>query len=142
MKDFEHPAQKCEGNRKLVYSAISKHYFYFRMHISRYILEQGAVPLNPFMLFDYFLLDTIERDDVREANNTVVLRADEIWVFGPISNGVLAEIQLAQKANKPLKYFAIIKSHHIEPISPTDIEMEEEVKSFRELLICTESGGD
>ncbi len=70
MKDFEHPAQKCEGNRKLVYPAVSKHYFYFRMHISRYILEQGAVPLNPFMLFDYFLLDTIEREMMSERRTT------------------------------------------------------------------------
>src|ERR1700722_1523275 len=97
---FSHEALSLNGSKPLVYTAMSKHYFYFRMHISRYVLEQGKVPLNPFMLFDYFLLDSVERDLVRDANNSVVLRADQIWVFGPISNGVLAEILLARKANK------------------------------------------
>lgn len=92
---FEHAALDLKGNCDLVYTAMSKHLFYYRMHISRYVLDQGKVPLNPFMLFDYFLLDSIDRDAVRRANNSIVLRADEIWVFGPISNGVLSEILIA-----------------------------------------------
>lgn len=112
---FSHEALSLSGSKQLVYTAISKHYFYFRMHISKYVLEHGKVPLNPFMLFDYFLLDSVERDSVSDANNSVVLRSDVIWVFGPISNGVLAEIMLAQKANKPISYFKIEKPHKIVP---------------------------
>ena len=62
-------------------------------------MEQWGVPLNPFMLFDYFFLDTIDRDIVREANNNVVLKSDEIRVFGPVSNWVLAEVKNNVKAN-------------------------------------------
>jgi len=36
---------------KLIYTAISKQLFYFRMHISKFVLEKNAIPLNPFMLF-------------------------------------------------------------------------------------------
>lgn len=131
---FSHEALNLSGNRQLVYTAMSKHYFYFRMHISRYVLEQGKVPLNPFMLFDYFLLDSVERDSIRDANNSVVLRSDHIWVFGPISNGVLAEIILAQKASKPISYFKIEKPHKIIPISSENIEIEEEVQEYKSLL--------
>ena len=131
---FCHEALSLNGSKKLVYTAISKHYFYYRMHISRYVLEQGKVPLNPFMLFDYFLLDSLERDLVREANNSVLLRSDEIWVFGPVSNGVLAEIILAQKANRPIFYFKIENSQQITPIAPEEIEMENEVEQFKSLL--------
>lgn len=95
---------------KLVYPAHSKHYFYFRQHISKFVLEQGCVPLNPFMIFEYFMLDTIDRDVVRNANNNLVKRADELWIFGPISNGVLDEIFLAKQSGKPINYYAIIKS--------------------------------
>jgi hypothetical protein len=97
-------------------------------------LEQEKVPLNPFMLFDYFLLDSIDRNLVRAANNSLVLRADHIWVFGPISNGVLAEIILAQKAGKPISYFKIEKPHKIVPITDAEIEMENEVEKFKSLL--------
>ena len=55
---------------KPIYPAISKHYFYFRMHISKFILNQNCVPLNPFMIFEYFMLDTIDRDIIRNANTT------------------------------------------------------------------------
>jgi hypothetical protein len=131
---FSHEAICLEGNRPLVYTAMSKHIFYYRMHISRYVLEQGKVPLNPFMLFDYFLLDSIDRDLVRSANNSVVLRADEIWVFGHVSNGVLAEILLAKKANKPVSFFRLEKPQRIIPIQEDDVEMEEEVGRFKSLV--------
>lgn len=133
---FSHDALSLEGKKPLVYTAMSKHYFYFRMFISRYVLEQGKVPLNPFMLFDYFLLDSVDRDLVRDANNSVVLRADQIWVFGPVSNGVLAEIVLAQKSGKPISYFKIAKPHQIVSISPADVEMEGEVEQYKP-LICS-----
>ena len=101
------------------------------MHISKYVIEQHKVPLNPFMIFEYFLLDTVNRDLVREGNNNLVIRSDEIWVFGPVSNGVLAEIKIAKEMNKPVRYFKIEKPHKIVPISKEEVEMEEEVKNFR-----------
>jgi hypothetical protein len=132
---FKHEALSLTGNKPLVYTALSKHYFYYRMHISRYVLEQGFVPLNPFMLFDYFLLDSVDRDLIRDANNSLVLRADKIWVFGPISNGVLAEILLAQKNQKPLLYFGFEKPHRIVPITKNDVIMEDEVEQFKSALV-------
>lgn len=131
---FSHEAMSLQGKRELVYTAMSKHYFYYRMHISRYVLEQGYVPLNPFMLFDYFLLDSIDRNFIRDANNSVVLRADQIWVFGPISNGVLAEIMLAKKAKKVIAYFTIAKPHTIISIHESAVEMESDVEPFKSLL--------
>lgn len=133
---FSHEALFLEESKQLIYTAFSKHYFYFRMHISKYVLEQGRVPLNPFLLFDYFLLDSVDRDLVREANNSLVLRADAVWIFGPVSNGVLAEILLAQKSNKPIFYFKIDKPHKIVSISDCEVEMENEVEQFKSLISC------
>ena len=118
---------------KLVYLAISKHYFYFRMHISKFVLQKGCVPLNPFMIFEYFMLDTVDRDTVRNANNTLVKRADELWVFGPISDGVLTEIKLAKQMNKQVKYFAVVNSREIKEISKDKVEFEEDLETFNEL---------
>jgi len=131
MNNFEHPAANLNENMPLVYTAMSKHFFYYRMHISKYVLEQKCVPLNPFMIFQYFLLDTVDRDLVRLGNNNIVMKSDEIWVFGPVSNGVLAEINIAKSKNKPVKYFKIEKPHKIVPISKEEVEMEEDVKEFK-----------
>lgn len=57
--------------------------------------------------------DKIERNIVRNANNTLVQSAEELWVFGEISNGVYDEIQLAKKEEKLIRYFSIIDSRDI-----------------------------
>lgn len=132
--NFQHEALNLNDDKCLVYTAMSKHYFYYRMFISKYVLEQHKVPLNPFMIFDYFLLDTIDRDLVREGNNNLVKRADELWIFGPISNGVLAEIKIAKELNKPIKYFKIEKPHKVVPVSVDLVKMEDDVKEFKSEL--------
>lgn len=121
-------------DKKLVYPAASKHLFYYRMFISKYLIEQGVVPLNPFMIYDYFMLDTVDRDEVRNGNNTIVTRCDEVWVFGAVSNGVLAEVNLAKEYNKPIRYFNILKPHQIVEIPKEQIEFEEEVKEYKGTL--------
>ena len=105
----------------MVYPTHSKHYFYFREHISKFVLEKDFVPLNPFMIFHYFLLDTVERDTIRNANNNLVKKSDEIWVFGPVSDGVLDEIRLAKQIGKPIKYFTITNSKEIREISKENV---------------------
>lgn len=125
---FKHPAINLQTDKMLVYTAMSKHYFYYRMHISKFVLEQGMVPLNPFMIFDYFLLDSVNRDLIREGNNNLVKRVDQVWVFGPISNGVLAEIKIAKNNNKQLSYFKIQRPHSIISISESEVELEVELK--------------
>lgn len=112
---------------------MSKYLAYFKDNISKFILEKGAVPLNPFAI-PYFMLDTLPRDTVREANNNYLKRADEVWVFGRISDGVLAEIILAKKENKPVSYFKVIDSKEVKPISKNEVEFEEGMEKFRDKL--------
>lgn len=134
-KAFEHKALGLVDNTKpLVYTAMSKYLFYFREHISKFVLEQGGVPLNPFMLSNYFLLDTVDRDVVRQANNVVVARSDQIWIFGPISDGVLAEVIQAKAAGKVTRYFGVIDSKDIVEYTKDDAVMEPDVEDQRHHL--------
>jgi hypothetical protein len=123
--DFQHEISRLE-DRNCIYTAYSKNFFYYRMAISQYVLKQGKVPLNPFMLFDYFLLDTIDRNLIRDANHSIINKADELWVFGPVSNGVLKEILIAKNAEKPLRYFKILKPHAIIESSEDAMEYEDD----------------
>ncbi len=132
--EFKHRAMNLEQDKSLVYTAMSKHLFYFRKHISKFVVEKGKVPLNPFMIFDYFLTDTVHRDLVREGNNNLVKRSDELWVFGAVSDGVLAEIDIFKSKGKPVRFFKIVKSQDIIEVSKDEVEMEEDVKEFRHEL--------
>ena len=123
--------------KKIVYTAQSRHLFYARMLITKYAIEQDVVPLNPFNVWGYFLYELTDRDLVRRGNNNIVRIADEIWVFGPIADGVLAEIELAMSYNKPLRFFSAgSKISAIKPISIEDIIFEpdvEDIKPFEEI---------
>lgn len=131
---FNHIALELQTEKPLIFTAMSKHLFYFRLHIQKFVLENGGIPLNPFTTFDYFLLDTVNRDLVREGNNNLVRRSDELWVFGPVSNGVLAEIEQVQKQNKTIRYFTIRHSKDIIEVTKDQVEMEDEVKEFKNKL--------
>lgn len=92
--------------RKVVFAAMSKRCFYLREHIIRFVLEQGYTPTCAFMMYSYFLLDTVERKALIQANNDLIARSDELWVFGDISDGVAEEIKLAVQLDLPVKFFS------------------------------------
>lgn len=113
MTQQSHRALAIKTADTVVFTAMSKKYFYMRFFVTKFALEQGAVPINPFASFDYFLLDAVERDTVWRANNTLVACADELWVFGDIADGVRAEIVQAWQQHKTVRFFAFRDDKHI-----------------------------
>ncbi len=89
----------------IVFAAMSKELFFLREHIIKFILEEGYTPTSAFMMYSYFLLDTIDRKALIRANNELIRHSDELWVFGHISEGVQAEIDLANELQLPIRYF-------------------------------------
>ena len=132
MEEFKHKALGLNGKTKIVFIAMSKKLFYFRRHAVKFVLEKGYTPISQFGIFDYFLVDSIDRDLVRKANNNLIRVADELWVFGPISDGVLAEIKLV-KDSKPIKYFNVENSE-IDEITKDDVVFEEGLEKFSDML--------
>lgn len=110
----------------LIYPAQSKYWFFARNLVMAYVFQQNAVPVHPFTNFGYFLDDMVDRDLVRRGNNNVILRADELWNFGPVSNGCLAELNLAMQLNIPIKLFSIGNAiSKIRPITVAELEFED-----------------
>lgn len=107
MTDFNHIAITLQEKKKLIFTAQSAKNFHQRMLICKFVFEQGYVPLNPFNMFGYYLYELVDRNLVRNANNNVMNICDELWVFGEISDGVLAEISMFKALNRPIKYFNI-----------------------------------
>ena len=123
-----------QEKKPIVFTALSKKYFYMRMLIVKYVLENGCVPISPFMSFDYYLADTVERDIVRNANNNLVAIDDELWVFGSISNGVMAEIRQVQSMKKPIRFFAVENDRDITEIQNNKLLFEDGMENFKEAL--------
>lgn len=107
MKESKHIALSLQQEKKVVFTAQSCKNFHQRMLICQHAFRQGVVPVNPFNLFGYFLYELVDRDLVRNGNNNLLYRCDELWVYGEISDGVLAEIQMFSKTGKPVRYFNI-----------------------------------
>jgi len=131
---FEHRAMNLNRKTKIVFIAMSKHLFYFRRHAVKFVLEQGFTPISQFGIFDYYITDSVDRDLVRQANNNLITVSDELWIFGPISDGVLAEIKSVKNMNKPIKYFKVINSKDIKEISKEEVEFEEDLEKFSDEL--------
>src|SRR6202165_1587201 len=68
--------------KQLIYCALSNRHFFWRQHITKFVLDEGHVPIVPFMLFDYYLLHTVPKEVVRAACNNLIVRSDQMWVFG------------------------------------------------------------
>jgi len=103
--NFEHPELSSNKIVKIVFTSFSKKLFYFRAQISAFVLIKNCAPFNPYMNFDYNLSGTVDKRHIRIANNTMIGRADELWVFGDVSDGVLTEIYMARKSNKKIRFF-------------------------------------
>lgn len=100
---------------KIVFTAQSKQQFYCRDAVCIYTFNQGAIPLNPFRLFDYYLGERVDRKVIRFANDQLIAQSDELWVFGQtIANGVAREIEHAINRDKYVRFFTI--SPYVEDI--------------------------
>ena len=121
--------QSSTEEMRVIFTAQSKKYFYCRDVVCEYILNKKMLPINPFRVFDYFLSDRVDRDLIRQGNNHLIKMCDELWVFGPISDGVLFEIFLSLDLGKPIKFFKIgAKVDEIKLIKRiTDIAFEPEI---------------
>lgn len=112
----------------MVFTAQSKNFFYCKDVICEFVLKRGKLPINPFMVFGYFLNDRVDRSVIRQGNNQLIQFSDELWVFGPIADGVLFEIALAKKRGKPIKFFKLgTRVNEITEIMVDEVTFEPEV---------------
>ena len=94
-----------------MFTAHSAESAYLRERICAFVLRQGAVPVNPWMAGGYFLYGLVDKDEVRRANNNLLMRSDELWVFtdgsGVVADGVQVEIEWAMAHDVPMRSFRL-----------------------------------
>lgn len=131
MRKFHIKASAVMG-RKVVFAAQSKQWFYCRNAVCEYVFSNECIPVNPFRIFGYFLDDRVDRGLIRNGNNEMIARCDELWVFGPISDGVLFEIFSCIRQGKVVRFFNIATTaNEIKEISVDETSFEPEVHAHQ-----------
>ncbi|WP_373261886.1 hypothetical protein [Hungatella hathewayi] len=112
-----------------VFTGMSKHNFYLKDAISNFVLKEHRVPLNPYMLFGYYMGGAIERDFVRKGSYELLLIADALWILGIIADRIIAEIELAMKHNRPIHFYTMDDGgfNFKEIVDMNDLKFEPEV---------------
>ena len=132
LRDKFHIKVSETKERKVVFTAQSKQFFYCRDVVCEYVLKQGCIPVNPFRIFDYFLSDRVDRNLIRNGNNEMIKRCDELWVFGNVSDGVLFEIYMSRKMGKTVRFFNIAtRAKEIFELKPEEVVFDPEIHSYQ-----------
>lgn len=117
-----------QNHRKLVYITYSRNWFYVREILTQYAVEQGAAAVNPFMNYGYYLNGAVKQDEIAECCHQLVRSAEELWVFGPISEASLTDIVVAVMEGKTVRFFSIAdKVSEIYELQMEEISFEREV---------------
>tara|TARA_Y100000310_G_scaffold84897_1_gene81750 strand:- start:2582 stop:2992 length:411 start_codon:yes stop_codon:yes gene_type:complete len=115
-----------------VYAAFSKDLLYARETISSYVSDQGFLPLTLPNKMVHSNPDKIDENLVRQSNNTLVALANELWVFGPVSDSVRARIRLAEEQEKPVRYFDVVSGVEIVELAVEKVRFAEGSEEYRE----------
>ena len=134
--DFKHSTLDAGSDFGTVYTAMSKQYFCYRTQITRFAVNSGYAPFNPFTAFDFALHGLCLKEDIIRANTTMLKKCDEVWHFGPVSDGSLAEVILAARFGKKTRFFEIDTAWQLSEIdrSLTVFEEDRLVVPFRRLF--------
>lgn len=68
---------------------------------SRFVVDQGAIPLAPHLLLPQFMSEQTERELAMFMDMVLLGRCEQLWVFGNnISKGMSTEIEKAKQKKK------------------------------------------
>lgn len=117
---------------RVVFTAHSSRNSHLAMQICKFVFESGHIPINVFNLYGHFMFDLVNKEKVFAANNELIKRSDELWVFGEITEGVFIEIELAKYLGKPIKYFDIITNSpfQIKEIDEKEVRINHDVNAW------------
>jgi len=87
--------------RKLVYTAHSSDSMKFVEFIKEFCYKKGVIPINPFSCFGYYTHYNNVRSEKQAIEDDIelMLRCDELWVFGILTDGIKYELEKWKEAH-------------------------------------------
>jgi hypothetical protein len=72
---------------------------------SRFVVDEGGIPITPHLYMPLFLKEESERDLAIFMDLALLTKCSEVWVFGEVlSAGMQIEIDRAQQKGKTIRY--------------------------------------
>lgn len=116
------------NTRKMVYATHSKSWFYAKEVVIQFAVKQGVAAVNPFMNYGFYLNEMVKKDEIVECCHQLIRTADELWVFGPVSEAILTDIAVAVMEGKEIRFFSISDQiAEIHELHMDDVVFEREV---------------
>ena len=114
MKEYRQQQKKrfADKNRKKVY--VASRYAgdvgantRAAVRYCRYVIKEGCMPIAAHLLYPQMLDDNnpVDRELGLAFGLALLNLCDEVWVFGPLSRGMAAEVEEAKRLKKPLRCF-------------------------------------
>lgn len=72
---------------------------------SRFVVDQGAIPIAPHLLLPQFMKEETERELAMFMDIAILSKCKELWVFGEPTARMQSEIAYAEKKKMTIKYF-------------------------------------
>ena len=73
---------------------------------SRFVVDQGAIPIAPHLLLPQFMKEETERELAMFMDIAILSKCKELWVFGEPTAGMQSEIAYAERKEMTIKYFS------------------------------------
>ena len=110
-----------------VYIAVSQRMGEHMIRITKFVLDNGGIPLHPKLRQEFGIpgVDTSKDPKAIAKNKEYYLRnCSEVWAFGPINDLVFEELKTAKSLGKPIRYFSVSQSHDLKEITKDEVVFE------------------
>ena len=116
-----------ERRTRSVYIGLTPRNAEFMIRITKFILDNGGVPLHPKLRQDMGIAapDTSRDPKSIAKNKEYYLRnCDEFWVFGQLNEALFEELKIAKGLGKAIRYFTITPSRELKEIPKEEVGFE------------------
>lgn len=135
-RKLEKLIQKYDKEKQIVFVSQASSNMCWARLMCKFVLDQGYVPVNYFTVFGHFVHELADLETMIDSVNSLIVRCNQLWAFGEISEGMWYEIKMCKKLGIPVKYFSIERiPHEIKETTEKELsyqdKFEEKIRKFK-----------
>lgn len=108
-KKTEKKIAKYDKKKKVIFVSQAALNMCWTRLICKFVLNRGNVPVNYFTAFGHFVYEIADPQTMIDSINALIVRCNELWAFGEITEGMWEEINMCKKLGLKVRYFNIAK---------------------------------
>lgn len=138
-KKLKKVLRKYDRGKKVIFVSQAAVNMCWARLICKYVIKKGHVPVNYFTAFGHFVHEIADLSTMIDSINSLIVRCDQLWAFGEVSEGMWYEIKMCKELGIPVKYLCIQKlPKGIRKISEKEVKYTREfgrkIKRFKKFV--------